>query len=230
MKKQERSAMLTPRKRITKKDLKEDKLITFYSQARHWVEMNSRIVMGGGIAVVIIIIAFVMISNRRQAAQAKASVLFVQAKQLYQDENYNESLQQFSRLAENYGNTPSGTIGLLYLGKSFYEKGDYTNAYEQFKSFASGIKKSEHFKISGLINAASCLQQQEQFEQAAREFEKAAKKYKKSALAPFALLKGGQCYDALGNYEQAGQLYEKIIDSYSDSDEKNDAILLNSMN
>lgn len=221
--------MLTPRKRIKKKDLKEDKLVTFYSNARRWIENNSRIIMGGGIGVVVVIIALTIFSNRREDMQAQASVLFVQAKQFYEDNNYTEALQEFSKLVENYGGTVSGEIGQLYQGKCFYEKSDYANAYKQFKSFASSVDGSDHFKMSGYLNAAACLEQQEKFEEAAKEFENAAKKYPETTLAPFALLKAGQNYDALENYEKAGQLYEKIVQQYSNSDEKNDAILLNSI-
>jgi len=38
--------MLTPRKRITKKQLKEDKLVTLYAKSRDWVEANFKLVSG----------------------------------------------------------------------------------------------------------------------------------------------------------------------------------------
>lgn len=222
--------MLTPRKRIKKKDLKEDKLVTFYSRARRWTENNMRIISGASIGIIVVIIALVVFSNRREAKSAEASILFVQARQLYRDRNYTEALQQFSQLVESYGNTMSGKIGRLYQGKCFFEKDDYENAYKQFRAFASTIKGSDHFKMSGLVNAAACLEQQEKYEQAAAEFRAAAKKYPESSFAPYALLKAGQNYDQLEDHEQAGQLYEKIVQEYPDSDEKSNAILLNSMN
>ncbi|MDZ7723445.1 MAG: tetratricopeptide repeat protein [candidate division KSB1 bacterium] len=222
--------MLTPRKHLKKRELKEDKLVTIYSNARRWAEQNFRILAGASVGIVVVIIALVFVSDRREEKQAEASVLFVQAKQQYNQRNYTRALQQFSALVESYGGTMSGKISRLYQGKCFYEKEDYENAYKQFKAFSGSIKGSDHFQMSGLINAAACLEQQEKYEQAARELENAAKKYPKSAHAPFALLKAGQNYDELENYEQAGQLYEKIVQKYPESAEKNDAILLNSMN
>jgi len=221
--------MLAPRKRITKKDLKEDKLITFYAQARNWIENNSKIVFGALAAIVIIVVATVVISQNRQQAEKKASVEFAKAVRVYETGDYQQALTLFSSLVENYGSTDSGTMGRLYLAKCFYKNDDPVNAREQYQKFASSFDKSKHFRASALAGAASCLEAQEQYEQAAKEYEKVVKKYPDVPLASLYLLNAARCYTLADSEEKAETLYQKIVENYPESEEKDDALLLSSM-
>ena len=55
--------MLTPRKRITKKQLKEDKLVTLYAKSRDWVEANFKLVSGAAAVILLLIVGCVTIRS-----------------------------------------------------------------------------------------------------------------------------------------------------------------------
>lgn len=221
--------MLAPRKRITKRDLKEDKLITFYAQVRNWTENNSKFVFAALAAIVVIIVASVIISQNRKQAEREASVEFAKAVRVYDTGDYQQALTMFNNLVENYGSTDSGTMGRLYLAKCFFKNDDFVNAREQYKKFASSFDDRQHFRAAALAGAASCLEAQEKYAKAAQEYEKIVKKYPDVPLASFYLFKAARCYSLANSKEKAETLYQKIVENYPESEEKDDALLLSSM-
>ena len=50
--------MLKPRKQITKKQLKEDSLVTFYFKAQEWLEVHGKTLMIAAAAVLLAIAGF----------------------------------------------------------------------------------------------------------------------------------------------------------------------------
>ena len=56
--------MLKPRERMSKKDLKEDKLVIYYGKAMNLLDEYSRYVYLGAAALIIIIAAFMFFSNQ----------------------------------------------------------------------------------------------------------------------------------------------------------------------
>ena len=58
--------MLKPKKRITRKEIKQDKLVTIYFKVNDWLNENSKYVVGVGIALVIIIAAAFIFSSRQK--------------------------------------------------------------------------------------------------------------------------------------------------------------------
>ena len=111
--------MLKPRKRLTKKQLKEDKLVTFYMNASTWVENNSKYLIGGIIGVVVFVGAIFLYSNSLKKSEAAASVELARAIRTYQSQDYKGALTSLSTIVENYGSSQSGKIALLYLANSF---------------------------------------------------------------------------------------------------------------
>ena len=217
--------MLTPRKRITKKQLKEDKLITYSVKAKDWIEENQKFVLGGLLAIVILIGAFFLISSSRKKAAAASSLELATAMQVYESRDYTNAISLFTDIVNSYKSTKSGKIARFYLAQSLYKTGEYTAAQEHFRKFASSFNQDDFIKRSALMGEAACLEQQDQFAEAAVKFERIATKYPEAPRAAQFYLRAARCYDLAGNSEKADMLYQKIIDDYPDSAEKNDAVL-----
>ncbi len=221
--------MLKPRKRLTKKQLKEDKLVTFYVKATAFVEENSKYLFGGAIAFVLLIAMVFAYSNSLKSAQQKASVELARATRAYDAGDYQNALLMLSNLVEEYGRTQSGKIGLLYLANSYYFTGDYQSALENYKKFVSKFKGDDYLIASGMRGIAACYEQMEKWQEAAEQYEKTAKKFPKSILAPELLIKAARCYTNAGDKEKAKELYQKVIDDYPKAQEKQEALLLLAM-
>ena len=221
--------MLKPRKRLTKKKLKEDKLVTFYFKATAWVEANSKYLTAGAVAVVLLFVAIYAYSNSLKSAERAASVELARAMRAYENSDYQNALTLLTNLVENYGNTPSGKLGYFYLANSFYQTGDYQNARKYYEKFASSFDGDPHILSSAMGGVAACYEQEQQYLEAAQQYLKVVKKYPKSIFAPQYLLRAARCYTLAEQPEKAKELYDRIIQEYPDSREKDEAVMLKSM-
>lgn len=221
--------MLTPRKRLTKKKLKEDKLVTFYYQAQAWFDENTRLVLIGLGAVVIALVAVFVISNAKHKSESQASVDLAIALRSYSNNQFEQAKPQLNSLVDSYGSTPSGKLARFYLASAMYKTKDYHGALVQYNKFAASFKGDDFIKSSAMAGVAACYEQLEQYESAAEQYLKTAKEFSTVFAAPEYLFKAARCYQLAGNNDKASDLYAKIVQDYPDSEVKNDALLMKSV-
>jgi TolA-binding protein len=221
--------MLKPRKRITRKKLKEDKLVTFYFEATAWFEKNANYILGA-IALIVLLLAGSYFYLKSTAGSEKtASVDLARATRAYESGDYQNAISLLSTTVDNYGGTVSGKIGRFYLANSFFQTKDYENAEKNFKKFYSNFSGDDYFKAAALGGIAACLEQKQKPDEAAQQYEKAYEKYPKSIMAPHFLIRAGRCYALAGNSAKAAQLYDKVLKEFPQAQEKDEAILLKAM-
>lgn len=221
--------MLTPRKRITKKQLKEDKLITYAVKSKEWLDENIKYVSGGLIAVIVVIAAIFIISNTRKNAEAATSVELASAVQVYESRDYTNAVTLFTNIVNNNKSTQSGKLARYYLAQSLYKTGEYGAAQEHFRKFASSFRADDYLKNVALAGEAASLEQQDQFADAAAKYESIGKKYTDSPHIARYFLRAARCYSLAGNNTKAKEIYQLIIEKYPDSQEKNDALLYSAL-
>ncbi|MBN1481565.1 hypothetical protein EH223_04310 [candidate division KSB1 bacterium] len=221
--------MLTPRKRITKKQLKEDKLITYTVKAKDWLDENLKYVTGGVAAVVIIIVAIFMFSTSRKNAEAATSVELANAMHVYESRDYTNAVNLLTNIVNKNKSTKSGKLARYYLAQSLYKRGEYSAAQEHFRKFATSFQADEYLKIVAMAGEAACLEQQDRFADAAVKYENIGKRYPDSPRAARYYLRAARCYALAGNSSKAQETYQLIIKNYPDSQEKNDAVLYSAL-
>ena len=221
--------MLKPRKRLTKKTLKEDKLVTFYFNAQKWVSENSKIIIIAASAIVVIITAAFLYNNLKSKSESTASVELSKAITAFQENDIPKALPLLNNIVENYGSTRSGKLATFYLANSFFKNGDYANALKNFKKFSSVFTGDDLIKSSAMAGVAACYEQLGNYVSAAEQYEKTASKFSKSFMTPAYLIKAARCYNQAQNSEKAISILEKVIEQYPDSKEKDEAILLKAM-
>ena len=132
-------------------------------------------------------------------------------------------------IVEKYGRTRSGKLAKYYLARTFYQNQDYENAQLYFEEFAKSFSGDEYIKAAALGGIAACLEQKEEYTAAARQYEKVVEKYPETILASGYLIRAARCYTHADQLEKANELYKKIIDEYPDSQEKDEAVMLDAM-
>ena len=221
--------MLKPRKRLSRKQLKEDKLVTIYTKAQELFEEYSKYVLGAVAALVVIFVVVFMYNNSQKKAEIEASVKLAQATAAYERGDFQNATSLLSNLIEENGNTRSGKLGRLYLANSLFQTQDYTGAEENYKKFTTSFKGDEHIVSAAAAGIAACFEERKEYEKAAKEYEKVVAKYSDSIFAPRYLLRAGRCYQLAEKPNLAKNTFTKLIDKYPDSQEKENAILMNSM-
>ncbi len=221
--------MLKPRKRLSKKKLKEDKLVTFYYKASAWAEDNSKYVVGAMAAVAVIVVAVYFYANSQKGNEQKASVELAKATRTFEKGDYQNALPLLTNLVEKYGSTESGNMGFLYLADSFFENNDYENAKINYKKFASVFKGDEHILSAAYGGIAACDEQSKKYQEAAQQYQKTVKKFPDSIFAANYLLRAARCYSLANMPEEAKKVYDELVKDYPDAQEKNEAIMLKAM-
>lgn len=220
--------MVKAYKRISKRELKEDKFISYTLKAKEYVENNSRMLtwLGVGIVVVILLVSFLARSKRQ--ANLQANELLGQASFAFNMGNVQQAEEQMKQLIENYQGVTAAGQGCFFLAKYYWQQSDYENARLYFKKYLDDYADDKLLTSSAFAGYADCLLQTGDVRGAADNYQKAAETGKDSPLVPSYLYSAARAFMEAGDFERSRNMAQKLIEDHADSEYKNKAeILLN---
>lgn len=216
--------MLKARKKIRQKEIKKDKLVTFYFQAKETLgkqEVKKRIYSGLGIIAVIIIVIFFYVNNKKakgEEAEVKlSSVISIYESGKYQEAINGDAATGTSGLLEivnNYGSTESGETAKLYLGNCYYFQKDYDNALKYFEDYSGSNNIVKASVISGI---GAVYEAKGDLKKAAENYEKSANINKNVIINQENLFYAIRAYSQAGDKENAKRIYEQLKNEYPKS-------------
>ncbi len=207
--------MLKPQKKITKKEIKEDKLITTYFKARTWVEANRKLVTYIVAAPFVIIALLFWWNQKTDEWNDRANTMLARIIQYYNDGKYDnaingvpqEGIQGLQAIVDEYGSTNTGEIAKLFLANSYFAQKEYDKALEYYDDISV---KDKMLTAAALAGMAACYEVKGESKNAAKYFEKAALKNMSAVQAPNNLHKSAINYATSGNKEKAVELLKKL--------------------
>jgi len=214
--------VIAKRKKLSKKQIKEDKLITsYYNAVKFYDENQSKILMGLG-AVAVLVIAIVFFSNKsiednKNAAESLALVL-----DKFNNKEYEEAIEGvpgtnvvgFKSIAENYGGTEQGEIAKIFLADCYSYLGKYDEALKYYEDYSGN---NNLYKATAKAGEALCYAAKGDNLKAAQLFEKAADVDENNIHTAEYLLRAGINYTKAGDSAKAKELFETIKTEYSTS-------------
>lgn len=212
--------MLKPRKKISKKELKHDKLVTWYFEVNDYITRNQKTILTIGISLiaVVLIVLFLFIKPQKENEELASTALgnitgFYDYRQyqIAMDGIPERNVIGLKKIVEDYGNTEAGEIAKIYLGNCYFLLKDFDNALKCYEDFGGSEKI---FKVSAIAGKAAVLEAKKQYQEAAAEFEKAADKASDELQTPENLVNAARNYSAAGNKQKAVELIEKIKTEY----------------
>jgi TolA-binding protein len=219
--------MIKARKKISKRELKQDTLITTLVKAENlFVKYKKQLSYGLTALVVLIIVAFIY-SNNRKADAEKAAIELSKITQQYQMEQYEiaingipeKNIMGLRKIVDNYGGSESGQQAKLYLADCYYATGKYDDALKYFEEYSGDLPE---LKAAALSGAASCYEIKNDYKKAAEFFEKAGNKYAATPSAASNLVNAARNYGLTGDSERAKMLLKKVKTEYPQSQEARD--------
>ncbi len=102
-------------------------------------------------------------------------------------EKYQQTLQSFQRILNNYGGTPAAKVAQYYVGKCQYMLAQYPQAYASFDAALLPLKGSP-LGDAAVLGKVYCMAVQDKTTEANAMFEAFLKEFPKSYLAPEARL------------------------------------------
>ena len=209
--------MLAPRKRLTRKQIKEDKLVTMYGKATDYINENSKLLIGAAVLIILVFVGIWAIRSSRMAEEANASLELARGKTAYDEGDYIRAIDILRRAVEDYGGSKSGALAGLYLANSLYETEEFEEAERYYRIFSDKMSSNGLLASSGLAGIAACLEHSENYAEAAKYYLEAAEKYPKEIYADRYLLDAGRCFMAADQSAEALNTLESLVEKYPES-------------
>ncbi|MEO8513858.1 MAG: tetratricopeptide repeat protein [Ignavibacteria bacterium] len=215
---------LKARKKITHKEIKQDKLVTGYFEARNWFsndDNKKKVYIGIGVIVALVVVGFLYMNNRK-AKNEEAEMKLSSVISLYEQGKYPESVNGdpatgvmgLAQIVNEYGSTNSGETAKLYLGNCYYNMKDYDNALKQYDSYGGD---NDIVKASCVSGVGAVYEAKGDLKKAGEYFEKAAKVNKGVVINQENLFYAIRSYTNAGDKESAQRVFAFLKDQYPKS-------------
>jgi predicted negative regulator of RcsB-dependent stress response len=207
--------MLKPKKKIVKKELKQDKLISTYAQAVNFYDKNKKYLSIGVVVLALAIFGIIAYQNNQTTNNEKASAELAKVIPFFDAGNYRlavdgapeMNVSGLKALVDNFGGTVSGNHARFYLASSLFQLGEYDAALEEFSEFDG---EGEMLQVSRLSGIAACYEAKKDFRRAAEYYESAGTLVGTDVAAPENLSNAARNFALSGDKEKAIELYEKV--------------------
>ncbi len=214
--------MITKKKKLSKKEIKEDKLVSFMFKIEHLYEKyKSKLMLYGGILIVAIAAAYFYI-NKQDELNNRASLELSRVMNVFDSGSYLEAIEGrqgtniigLKRIVEEYGSTENGETAKIYLASAYSYLGNYEKAFKYYEDYSGSI---DIYKASALAGMAGYYTAKNEYEKAADLYKNAANIVEINAQNPDYLLNAALIYYNAGDKDEARILFEKIKEDYSTS-------------
>lgn len=211
--------MIGKKKKIAKKELQEDKLVTTFYQAQEFFEEHQQKLLIGIGAIAVVIIAIVWFINKKVEDNLLASGQVSRIISTYEQGDYQKAIDGepgtqlvgLQKIVDDYGSTEQGEIAKIYLANSYYTLGDYENAIDYYSDYSGNSKLH---KASSLGGVAACYEEMGKFEDAGDYYKRAANTYKMDSQSADYLLNAGINYIKAEQKDDAKKVLETIKKDY----------------
>ncbi len=215
--------MLKPKKHISRREIKEDGLVTAYFNVQKFIKKYMQQIQIGAIAVLVVVAVGVFMVRSKKTAESKAAGMLGVAEQYYYIQDYDKAIQELGSIVELYPGTLSAGRATFFMANAHFEKEEFDLAEGYYKDFIDDYRVDAFFAPSAMAGIAATYEAQGMYAEASEYFENAAQKYDDYFQAPRYLMDAARCYDLAGNKEMAKSMYQLVLDRYADSNASKDA-------
>lgn len=206
-----------PIQRVKKRELKEDKLVTTFFQARDYLDEHKKNIfrIGGGAVLIIALVSFWLYSRSGAEYQASYEMGLVLTAARQGDPLTMAS--QFEQIADRYRGTAAGNEALLFAAQMHLMADQPEEALEAYDLYLDKGRKSPYLYPSALTGKAACLEDLNRYAEAAEAYLEAATTSRDFFLAPRYHLDAARCYRLAGEREKALAQCDLVQTRYPDS-------------
>ncbi len=211
--------MARKHRKLTKKEIKEDRVAEFFVEMVQYTRENSKRIVGIAlVGVVALLIATVAIRERR-AAENEAEVWVWRANMDMKTGNVGSAMQAYSAVIERYRGTWGHSDASFFLANARFAVGQYDSARVQFGKYLNLGKRRREFTVSSKEGIAQCLEELGGYREGAESYLKVQREHPDSPLAPDALMGAARCYRLAGDLASAENAYNNLLEIYPDSNQ-----------
>jgi TolA-binding protein len=207
--------MLRPKKKISRRELKEDALVTSYVKLTTFYETNKRNISIALTVVVVALLVVVVLLKNRSEDNEKAITALGAIFETYDAGQYQtaidgipeKNIQGLKAIVDHYGNSASGDLARFYLAGACFQLGRFDEALSAYQDFSPS---GELLSVARLSGIGACYEAKGRFRDAAESFEKAGTQYPKDISAAENLNNAARDFGHAGEKDRAIELYKRI--------------------
>ncbi|MFA6981002.1 MAG: hypothetical protein WC209_16880 [Ignavibacteriaceae bacterium] len=207
--------MLAKRKKLSRKEIREDGLITFYYKLVGLYGMYKQYFLIGGVAVILIAAGSFFYMQQKSGSNERANVELSRVIPAFDAGMYLESIEGnpqskvmgLKKIVAEYGNSENGEIAKVYLGHAYFYLGKVDEALKNYEDFDGN---NELFKAAAFAGEAACYEAKNDLEKAAELYRKASSVSEENALNPQYLLFSGIDLLKVKKIAEAKEIFERI--------------------
>lgn len=223
------STYKAPKRKNRRTELREDKVVTFYTRFLDFFEDNRGLVFGilGAIALLVVMSFGYGIFKDHKEGQAQEAL--AGAVRLYEAGNYSgaidgaDGVTGLVGVADQFGSTKAGNLAQYYAADAYYKLGDNESALKFFRSFDKG---DDALGAAAYAGEAAINESNGDYSEAGDLYERAALAYESEFTSGRYLQSAGRNYELAGDFANARAAYELIKNQFPESTQANDVDML----
>ena len=216
------STYKAPKRMTRRQELREDKVVTAYSQFLEFFEQNRTLVygiIGGAILLVIMGFGYDFFKDQQES---QAQVALAHAVRLYEEDNWrgaldgDDSVVGLLEVSEQYSGTKGGNLATYYAADALYNLGEHEEALNALKRFnynGDAIGAGAHAVEAAIHEDLG------NHESAAESYRKAALVFESDFASARYLASAGRNYEKVNEFAKAREMYELIQEQFPESEQ-----------
>jgi len=204
------STHLVKHQKITKRQMKEDPLVTAAFRATDlWERHGNRILVAGGAIALLGLLAFFM-TQARAKAQEKASGDLFRASLAVNQSDYDAAVSMLKEIIDNQPGTDAARDAMLYLGDSYLGQKKPTDAAASYRKYVEKVGGNRERARVGYYALGTALEDAGQFGPAADAYADAAKRSSSDNERGRAMLAQARSLLKAGQTPKATEVYRAV--------------------
>ena len=183
---------------------------------------NKKAIIGGVIAVIILIAGFILYKNMyAEPREQKAQAALFKGQAYFEADAYEQALNGdsigfagFVKVADQYCGTKAANLAKAYMGICYAHLGKYNEAISALNDFSANDQMIAPAMLGAIGN---CYAELNQLDKAASTLLDAAKKADNNTLSPIFLMQAGDILVKQGQLDEAIDAYTQIKEKYFQS-------------
>ena len=201
---------LVKRHKITKRQMKEDPLVTFAGRAMdQWDRHSNQILVVGGGLVLLVLLAVFMIQARSKA-EVKASGELYRASLVVNQGDYTSATSMLQEIIDNEPGTNAAREAMLYMGDCYMGQKKAADAMTWYRKFVDKAGGDRERQRIGYYALGTALEDTKDLRKAADAYSDSAKRCNTANERGRAMLAQARCLLGSGQSAQAVDVYKAI--------------------
>lgn len=214
--------MLTKQKKLSRKEIKEDKLVEFYYKSQSFFEENKNKIFTYLGALALVVVAVILFMNYRSGQNDDAAVHLSKVMDMYDMGDYLGAIEGkkdvkmlgLKDIVSEYGSTENGETAKIYLANSYANLGKPDEALKYYEDYSGDI---DLYVAASLAGQAGYYASKNEYEKAADLYMKASKVSKTDVMNSDYMFQAAVNYFDAGDKDQAKSLLQTIKEDYKTS-------------